>query len=99
MGQIRLAPAYGAPDCPVPRLECPTNKPLSGKRNTLRLKIAGLFGVSPDYQVSPRPTVIFANGRLPPDCHGSETSEVQKQSATLGRTGLSGVPPDRSVHH
>ena len=32
-----------------------------------RLKITGLSGVSPDCPVSPRATVIFANGQLPRD--------------------------------
>jgi hypothetical protein len=44
MGQIRLALACGAPDCPVPRLVRLTNMPLSGKLSAPRLKITRLPG-------------------------------------------------------
>jgi hypothetical protein len=85
--------------CPVPRLACPANWPLSGKHRAPRLKITKLSGVSPDCPVSAQATVIFANGRLPHDCYGFRTSESQRQSAMSGRTGLSGVPPDCLMHH
>jgi hypothetical protein len=67
MEQNIFAPAWGAPDCPVPRLARPGNWPLSRKQSAPRLKITGLSGVSPDCPVSPRATVIFANGQLPRD--------------------------------
>jgi hypothetical protein len=96
MGQIRPAPAYDALDCPVctgqypvPRLERPTNRPLSRKLRAPWLKFTRLSGES------------AANGHL---CQrstitASEASEGHKLSATLGRTRMSGVPPDCPVRH
>nr|ACN29290.1 unknown [Zea mays] len=63
MEQNRFVPACGAPDClvcteqcPVPRLACPANWPLSGKRSTPRLKFTGLSG-KPTKQRSTSPMV------------------------------------------
>jgi hypothetical protein len=61
-------------------------------------KIHRTSGVPPDYPVSPR-----SNGRLHQRstaglCPQSAALEVRGQSATTGRTGLFGVPPDCPVH-
>jgi hypothetical protein len=77
MEQNGFAPARGATDYPVPSLARSANWPLLGKCSAPRLKITGLSG---------EPT---RNGRLPPQ---PEASEGQRQSATSGRTGLSGAP-------
>jgi hypothetical protein len=47
-------------------------------------KIHRIVRCAPDCQVSPQPTVIFSNGRLPP------TSETVRNIQKSGRTGLSG---------
>jgi hypothetical protein len=77
MGRIRLAPAYGAPDCPVcngqclvPRLVHPMNRLLSGKLNAPWLKFTGLSG-------EPTANDHLWQRRLPP---ASETSEGQNRS-------------------
>jgi hypothetical protein len=79
MGRDRFAPAYGAPDYPVCTTR-PTNRPLSGKLSAPQLKFTGLSNVSPVCLMSPRPTVYFTNGRLPPRL---PTSEGQKRSENL----------------
>jgi hypothetical protein len=77
-----------APDCPVPRLARPANRPLSEKTQRSWLKFTGLFG-------EPR-----ANGHLHQRSTAtrSERTEEQKRSEKVSRTGLSGVPPDCPVH-
>jgi hypothetical protein len=76
MGWIRLAVAYGAPNCPVPRLGRSTNRPLSGKRNAPRLKFT---------ELSDEPTT---NGHLRQRSTATRLPWVrnvrsQKQSATI----------------
>jgi hypothetical protein len=43
------------------------------KTQSSTAKIHRTVRCAPDCPVSPRPMVIFANGRPPRDCHGSET--------------------------
>jgi hypothetical protein len=57
--QNRFAPAYGAPDYPVPRLEHSVNWPLSGILSAPQLKITGLSGMPSDCPMNPQ-----SNGRL-----------------------------------
>jgi hypothetical protein len=96
MGQVRLAPACGAPDClvctgycQVPRLAQPTNMPLSGKLSAPRQKFTGLSGMSPNCPLSPRPMVNFANGRLPSGQKGQKVRNGHRKS----------VAPDCPVRH
>jgi hypothetical protein len=102
MEWIRLAPAYGAPNClvcigqcPVPRLVRPTNRLLSGKLSAPQLKFTWPSGV--------HQTVRWAHGQrsssLTVDCYWSETLEVRNSQRRPGRIGLFGVPPNCPVRH
>jgi hypothetical protein len=86
-GQIRLAPACGAPDCPVctrqclvPRLTRPTNRPLSRKLDAPRLKFIGLS------------SELTAKGRLRQRLTATTTANGQKRKRKQ-------VAPDCSVCH
>jgi hypothetical protein len=96
MGQDRIAPACGAPDCSVcteqclvPRLERQTNWPLLGKRRAPQLKFIRLSGVHRTVrwaheQRSTSPTV---------DCYRSLKRQKVRNSERCQ------VAPDCPVHH
>jgi hypothetical protein len=89
----------GAPDCPVPRLVCPTNRSLSGKLNAPPIKFIGLSGVHQTIrwahdQWSTSPTIDCHR-----DCHHQKQSEVRNGQQQSGHPRLSGVPPDCPVRH
>ena len=95
MEQNRFAPAYGAPDYPVLRLEHSANWPLSGILSTPQLKITRLFGVSSDCPVSRR-----SNGRLLCSLkhYKSETVyDVRSHQTVQCATRLSGAPQGQTT--
>jgi hypothetical protein len=97
--QNRLAPAYGAPDCPVctrqcpvPRLARPVNWPLSEICSTSPLKTTGLFAVSPDCPMSPQSNDRLRQRSTAVNCTAVWSAKGQGQSAMSGRTGQSSAP-------
>jgi hypothetical protein len=77
----------------------PNEQAAREKTQSSATKINRTIWCAPDCPLCPRPTTIFANGRLPLRLAPSETVRSQKQSATSGRTVLSGVPPACPVRH
>jgi hypothetical protein len=69
--------------------EAPNELDVLGDSQSSTAKIHRTVRCASDCPVSPRATVNFATGRLPLQF---EALEGQRQSATLGPTGLSGVP-------
>jgi hypothetical protein len=87
MGQIRLAPACGASDS----VRCPGWR---ARRTCRSRENSALHGYNlPDCPVSPWPTIIFANGRLPPRLPAVRSSEMISESQRRQ------VTPDCPVRH
>jgi hypothetical protein len=99
MGQVRLAPACGTPDCSVcpgqcliPRLVRPMNWPLSGKLRAPWLKFTGLSGV--------HWTIRWAHGQRSSsqtvDCHATAPGQKLQKSEAFSNGQ---VAPGCTVRH
>jgi hypothetical protein len=83
LSSAKPALAYGAPDCPVPRLARRRTRRSREKAKAPRLKITGLSGES---------TAPAANGR-----QRNQRAACGPRQRSVGHTGLSGAPTGPKV--